>query len=1604
MVHKKYTYKDGKRFGPYYYETKRIGDKIFTTYLGTENPQIKIYPNRLSLKIFIPFFIVFALLALLLLPNYFTGNVAFDLKANYQVGEIIDGTLTFVLKEGELIPVDSKVLLTYGDLSKEILLSSLVSENSVSGIFYAEGVSFSESGEGYGLIGSKKMYPEISFSLNILEDDESDSTSDDVGNTEIQETSETEEISESNDDKDSESNTEDEIDSESSEGRDGSESVESESGITGAAISSNKINGVVSKDKDFVYFLSENETVELVEGSVNYNSNELDDSFVKMKTKKREVTVTTNYEIEIEGFGEEYLGGETKKIQIDLREFNFIADSNGEISVSLAYEDKEIVSASEEISVAQNESLIDEENNETEIKLIIDNSTFVNITNETILILSNVTNGTILSIVNASTFNVNVTQFSAVLGQPVRWEKKVAFDANSSVELHVEIPASAENITFSPINLTEYLELEGLTEAEYTALSGTSVSVNPAIVSNVSSQNGNSSVQATAVSSELGNTSLVQEEFSSENELSNVEEITISITGQIISGRVSADIDFSRETWLRRFFARISGMTGKVIDVTANVSLPVQAVNVSLSDKDFGVAVEYYTSAPVAEEFLEGTHKTLAISSPSDVHYENVLIYTNLSDDFKINDLTNVKIEWLENASQKLEVYFVNDTNGNGYYDYIEWIAPKLSNQTFNIIVIINAQHLNSTRNFISNIYNETRELDGVWSESIYAGNFVRVTFERNLTNVNDITIYPRAANGTNVSDISVEIYEFSKNETIARFDNLNENVYNKVFLTGLAENYSQDVFDLLILNGSLEFDHIIDPNVPPNFYSASPANNSFDSSTSMFLNITVNDTSTDLLAVNIYGAYDTSIISGEHVIYTPAQITPAPVELNVNWSVPLLRYNASMGMFLIYHFDNNSLYGENSTLINDFGPGNFDGKLASPTGQVGAGAIGGAYKGKETAGISAITDNALLNSPTITNNFATSFWINVTNLRYTTGFPNILSKQVDTNNRDYLIGLQNSTSSLFASFGNGTVAISEDFSPQMNFSSMLNRWYFVVMTYNNLSTNLTLYINGVVNHSVILNRNNTLMNTAGTLTFFGTNYNNSINGTGIDDIVLYNKSLIPEEVTRLYRMGEGRYYWQTNASDLGDNFNYSERYSFVMDRSSPSSITLNYPADTEQFNQGVAVSFNWTTVDSLASNLTCNLTIANFVNVSNIAVTNNTMANYSVAGLSVGSNQWNVSCWDNVNNLNSSSTNRVTINAIPNTPVVYLNSSTGNNRTTDNLTVTATLVDSEGNLMNLTLYWFNQSAIAIAKNYNNNYNNNSVVHFDLNHANTTKGENWSVGIIIFDGAVNSTMANTSRIMINNTPPSLTFQGPLNGNVTTDRTPSFFYILSDNDGDQTWATLNVSLVGGSTCTDINYDGQTKNFLTLRDTKTFSSLARNLNCFIDHGDWYNWSAQANDIESFSSWTELRNLSLQALLSMSLPNSSINFSNIGYLDWNDTSDNSPWPITIQNDGNAMINVSLEATNLWNTVFNPTIKYQFKVDNVTGVNENNSFSWIKSKSDRYYDIPPTDLLELCLADFNYSDARDWAEIDINVTVPNNEGAGARRSVISFIATLDE
>jgi len=136
----------------------------------------------------------------------------------------------------------------------------------------------------------------------------------------------------------------------------------------------------------------------------------------------------------------------------------------------------------------------------------------------------------------------------------------------------------------------------------------------------------------------------------------------------------------------------------------------------TIEDNVSEVEIEYYTPAPESfEENISSTRKNITLSS--ELPYINVLAYTNIIDVHQ----ELIKLYWYVNESEfnhyngistnqnkslnqektfKLDITnnpefgtnFV-DTNNNSLIDRIEWIAPHLSNQTFEInISVLNVQ------------------------------------------------------------------------------------------------------------------------------------------------------------------------------------------------------------------------------------------------------------------------------------------------------------------------------------------------------------------------------------------------------------------------------------------------------------------------------------------------------------------------------------------------------------------------------------------------------------------------------------------------------------------------------------------------------------------------------------------------------------------------------------------------------------------------------------------------------------------------------------------------------------------------------------------------
>jgi len=349
---------------------------------------------------------------------------------------------------------------------------------------------------------------------------------------------------------------------------------------------------------------------------------------------------------------------------------------------------------------------------------------------------------------------INTTQYQAILGQPVKWKKEISLDKEGSAR--IELPKEAENIVVNKI-IESYSEVEQ--EALQKEESSPSHGGLPYSEDGKIKQNINENIE----------TKLKTIEKSEE-----IEKPASRITGNSIFRNI-----------------KNSRITGNAISPSTSEGTPVNSeeiIEVLIKDNSTNYEIEYETPAPYAVEENLTNGKRVKIVGPETIHYENVLIFTNLSENLNIKNPSSIKIHWIENNTY-IPPTKVEDRDNNGIYDYIEWVVPHLSNQTFDIIVITKAEHLDSNRNFISDIYEQVKQLDNIWSETISDGDYVRITFEIPLDNTRDITIYPRIISGTP----RIEVYEVNSTEKIAEFTNLNSNEYNKIYLTNLGQGQCYD-------------------------------------------------------------------------------------------------------------------------------------------------------------------------------------------------------------------------------------------------------------------------------------------------------------------------------------------------------------------------------------------------------------------------------------------------------------------------------------------------------------------------------------------------------------------------------------------------------------------------------------------------------------------------------------------------------------------------------------------------------------------------------------------------------------------------------------------
>ncbi len=242
-----------------------------------------------------------------------------------------------------------------------------------------------------------------------------------------------------------------------------------------------------------------------------------------------------------------------------------------------------------------------------------------------------------------------------------------------------------------------------------------------------------------------------------------------------------------------------------------------------------------------------------------------------------------------------------------------------------------------------------------------------------------------------------------------------------------------------------------------------------------------------------------------------------------------------------------------------------------------------------------------------------------------------------------------------------------------------------------------------------------------------------------------------------------------------------------------------------------------------------------------------------------------------------------------------------------------------------------------------------------------------------------------------NMPPTIELLNPEDNNVTNDRTPTLTYQGTDPEGNSLIYDINITGVGFSADNryETNYIGESY------------TPSPDLRYLADNNDYYEWTVRTCENETdelyCSDWATPRKINITSLVIISLTTDSINFGEMAIEEIKNTTIDSPEPFKMENQGNCYINVSLNATQLWDSVnYEASNYFQAKIREYIG-----NATWAETI---WFQLPPITGLITAVDSLNYSSGSDTLKTDILLEVPPEEPAGSKSSQINFKASLAE
>jgi len=248
----------------------------------------------------------------------------------------------------------------------------------------------------------------------------------------------------------------------------------------------------------------------------------------------------------------------------------------------------------------------------------------------------------------------------------------------------------------------------------------------------------------------------------------------------------------------------------------------------------------------------------------------------------------------------------------------------------------------------------------------------------------------------------------------------------------------------------------------------------------------------------------------------------------------------------------------------------------------------------------------------------------------------------------------------------------------------------------------------------------------------------------------------------------DGVYTWTVNATDTNGMEGTATARSLTID-TTPPNITINHPYNGENITSN-NVTFNFTVTDNLDNELICNITINDVVEYQNINVDNgSTVIRYKI--MYDGSYNWSVSCIDDANNTNVTSTRNFNVSVVPN--VTIGNPQNQSWKSHSNITFYFNVSDNDG---------FTNCSLLLNGAVNNTISS-GIVNNAENSINSTLGEgsfNWSVQCYDSGAYKNLGTSLKKEIYVDLNPPAIVLYAPENGITLSNNSPVFNFTTIDS--------------------------------------------------------------------------------------------------------------------------------------------------------------------------------------------------------------------------------